>query len=265
SGSGEHSGSGDQSGSACSTGSSVDHSGDHSGSGSSGSGDHSGSGDQSGSGCSTGSSGDHSGDHSGSGSSGSGDHSGSGDQSGSGCTGGTSGSGQNNACGSGISLNGTAPTGNLPTLYGTAQTLEFAYNAGNTVSLAAGSNALASVTGSNSASPAFMEITNSSNPLAAGSQIYFEGAVQAGENIFADATINPLTNTANPAGSNQFGTVSGAELFGFVWSSQAAFLAKAAPMQTDAYGTAGAMHLGDTIGSLKLVGYVGTTGGHLVS
>ena len=38
-------------------------------------------------------------------------------------------------------------------------------------------------------------------------------------------------------------------------------------MQTLAYNTSGsqAMHFGDQIGSLTVVGYVGTTGGHLVS
>jgi hypothetical protein len=254
------------SGSGCNTGSSG--SGDKSGSGSS---DNSGSGsygsggnDQSGAGsnCNTGSSG--SGDKSGSGSS---DNSGSGSY-GSGCTTGsgsdTSGSG---ACGSGISLNGTQPTGNLPTLYGTAQTLEFTYTPGDTVSLASGSTALASVTGSTPSSMAFLEMSNNANPFASGGQIYFQGAVQSGENIFADATINPLTNTANPSGSNQFSTAAGAELYGFVFSSQAAFLAGNAPTETMTLATSSGhgMTLGDTIGSLKLTGYVGTTGGHLMS
>ena len=256
------SGGNDQSGtgSNCNTGSSG--SGDKSGSGSndnSGSGSYgSGGNDQSGSGsgCTTGAG--SSGDKSGSG----------GDSNGSGCTTGsgsdTSGSG---ACGSGISLNGTQPTGNLPTLYGTAQTLEFTYAPGDTVSLASGSTALASVTGSTPSSMAFMEMSNNANPFASGGQIYFQGAVQSGENIFADATINPLTNTANPSGANQFSTASGAELFGFVFSSQAAFLAGNAPTETMTLATSSGhgMTLGDTIGSLKLTGYVGTTGGHLIA
>ena len=256
------SGGNDQSGtgSNCNTGSSG--SGDKSGSGSndnSGSGSYGSSGNDqsgSGSGCTTGAG--SSGDKSGSG----------GDSNGSGCTTGsgsdTSGSG---ACGSGISLNGTQPTGNLPTLYGTAQTLEFTYAPGDTVSLASGSTALASVTGSTPSSMAFMEMSNNANPFASGGQIYFQGAVQSGENIFADATINPLTNTANPSGANQFSTASGAELFGFVFSSQAAFLAGNAPTETMTLATSSGhgMTLGDTIGSLKLTGYVGTTGGHLIA
>ena len=286
------SGSGDQSGSGsgCSTGSSGsgdnqqsgsgDNSGSGSGWGSSGWGDQSGSG----SGCSTGSSGSGdnnsgSGDNSGSSSCGS---SGSGDQSGSGsvCNTGSSGSGDNNsgsgcgtttsssnACNSGISLNGTAPTGNLPTLYGSPDTLEFTYNPGNTVSLAQGSTALATVTGGNANSLAFMEFSNNANPFATNSQIYFEGAVKAGENIFADATINPLTNTANSAATNHFSTAAGAELYGFVFTSQAAFLAGQQPIESMTLSTASGhgMSLGDTIGSVKLVGYVGNTGGHLIS
>jgi len=252
------SGGGDQSGSGsnCNTGSSG--SGDNSGSGGNSGGSWggwgSGGGDQSGSGsnCNTGSSG--SGDNSGSGN----------DNSGSGCTTGNQSSG---TCGSGITLNGTAPTGNLPTLYGTAQTLEFTYNPGSTVSLAAGSKAAASITGSNSNGMAFLEMTNNSNPAASGAQIYFEGAVKSGENIFADATINPLTNTANGAGSDQFSTALRAALFGFVFTSQAAFLAGSAPIETINYATDAShgMSLGDTIGSIKLVGYVGNTGGHLIS
>ena len=168
---------------------------------------------------------------------------------------------------SSVTVNGTAPTGNLPTLYGTAEKLEFSYNPGSTVSLASGSKALASVVGSNSSAMAFMEITSSSNPFASNATIYFEGEVQAGENIFADATINQLTNTPVAAPNNMFSTSSGSELYAYVFSSQAAFNAKAGPVETMAYSTASnyGMSLGDTVGSLKLVGYVGASGGPLVS
>ena len=274
SGSGRYGSGGDQSGSggvcAPGSGSRNDHTG--SGSGGSGSGRYGSGGDQSGSGgvCApgSGSRNDHTG--AGSGGSGSGRYGSGGDQSGSGgvCATGsgndTSGPG---ACGSGITLNGATPTGNLPALYGAPDTLEFTYNPADTVSLAPGSTALASVTGSNVHSLAFIEISNNANPFAAGSQIFYEGAVQAGQNIFADATINPLTNTANLSGANHFSTAAGAELHGFVFASQAAFQAKAAPVETMSYATGSShgMSLGDTIGSLKLVGYVGATGGHLIS
>ena len=62
-------------------------------------------------------------------------------------------------------------------------------------------------------------------------------------------------------------TVAGQGIFADIYSSQAAFLSGAAPTQVDTYNTSGsqAMHIGDQIGSLKVVGYVGSTGGHLVS
>ncbi|MGC8524869.1 MAG: DUF7467 domain-containing protein, partial [Acidibrevibacterium sp.] len=168
-----------------------------------------------------------------------------------------------------ITVGGTAPTGNLASLYGTAQTLEFTYNPGDTVSLASGSTALASVSGANSQSLAFMEISNNANPFASGSQIYFEGSVTTGENIYADAALNPLTNIANTGASSHFSTTPGAETYAFIFGSQADFAAGDAPIQTMAYDTSGAsphgMNLGDTIGSLKLAGYIGDQGGHLVA
>jgi uncharacterized repeat protein (TIGR01451 family) len=171
------------------------------------------------------------------------------------------------AANSDITVGGTAPTGNLASLYGTAQTLEFTYNPGDTVSLAPGSTALASVSGANSQSLAFLEISNNANPFASGSQIYFEGSVTAGENIYADAALNPLTNIANTGASSHFSTTPGAETYAFIFGSQADFAAGDAPIQTMAYDTSGAhsMNLGDTIGSLKLVGYIGDQGGHLVA
>ena len=43
--------------------------------------------------------------------------------------------------------------------------------------------------------------------------------------------------------------------------------AGAAPVQTIAYNTSGsqAMHFGDQVGSLSVVGYIGSSGGHLIS
>ena len=167
--------------------------------------------------------------------------------------------------GSDITVNGTAPTGNLVSQYGTAEKLEFTYNPGDTVSLAAGSGTLAAVTGSNAAPSAFLEISNSSNPNSAGAQIYFEGNVVSGEKIFADATVNPLTGALISGSSSLFSTASGSELHAYLFASQQAFDAGAAPVQTMAYGTAGQMHGGDVVGSLMLAGYVGAKGGHLVS
>jgi uncharacterized repeat protein (TIGR01451 family) len=166
-----------------------------------------------------------------------------------------------------ITVNGSTPTGSLATLYGAAEKLEFTYNPANTVSLKQIQAGLASVSGSNGSAMAFVEISNSSNPLAANAGIYFEGEVQSGEKIFADATINQLTNTLIAAPNNHFSTLAGADIYAYVFASQAAFQSGAAPVQTMAYNTSGsqAMHLGDQIGSLTVVGYVGVSGGHLVS
>ena len=168
---------------------------------------------------------------------------------------------------SNVSLDGSTPTGSLSSLYGTAKTLEFSYSPGNTVSTKTISAGLASVSGSNSSGMAFMEISNNSNPFASNAKIYFEGEVTTGEKIFADSTTNPLTNTAVAAPNNHFDTTAGADIFAYVFASQQAFAGGAAPIQTMAYNTSGskAMHFGDVIGSLKVVGYVGSNGGHLAS
>ena len=104
-------------------------------------------------------------------------------------------------------------------------------------------------------------------PFASGAQIYFQGEVTTGEKIFADATLNQLTNTPVPAPNNVFSTAAGADIYIDIFASQAAFQSNATPTQTMAYSTSSSnqMHLGDDIGSLTLVGYVGANGGHLVS
>ena len=166
-----------------------------------------------------------------------------------------------------ITLNGSTPTGSLSSLYGTAEKIEFSYSPSDTVSLKQVQAGLASESGNNTASMAFVEISNNSNPLASNATIYFEGEVQTGEKIFADATINQLTNTLVAAPNNHFSTLAGADIYAYVFASQAAFESGAAPVQTMTYNTSGsqAMHPGDQIGSLTVVGYVGANGGHLVS
>ena len=171
------------------------------------------------------------------------------------------------ACNSTVSVNGTTPTGSLSSLYGTGKILEFSYNPSDTVSLKQIQTGLGTATGHNASPMAFIAISNNSNPFATGASIYFEGEVVTGEKIFADATLNQLTNTPIAAPNNHFSTTAGSDIFAYVFNSQSDFLAHAAPMQTLAYNTSGsqAMHFGDQIGSLTVVGYVGTTGGHLVS
>ena len=114
---------------------------------------------------------------------------------------------------------------------------------------------------------AFIAITNNTNPKASGAQVYFEGTVSSGQKLYADASINSLTNAPNTGTAAFMSTTAGADIYADIYTSQAAFLSGAAPVQVDTYNTSGSqsMHLNDQVGSLTLVGYVGSTGGHLVS
>ena len=113
---------------------------------------------------------------------------------------------------------------------------------------------------------AFLEISDNANPFATGAHVYFQGTVGAGQEIFADATKNFFTHDTVSV-SAVFNQTAGAKLYAFVFNTEAAFQAGAGPLQTIAYNTRGSqeMHLGDQIGSLKLVGYVGTRDGYLAS
>jgi hypothetical protein len=167
-------------------------------------------------------------------------------------------------CNSNVTIGGTATTASLAPTYGAAKTLEFTYTPGNTVSLAQIQANMAGVLGTNSNTLAFVEISNKANPYTSGATIYFEGMVQSGEKIYADATTNVLTNT--PIAGGAFSTTAGANIYAYVFANETDFLAGKAPVQTMSYNTSGsqAMHFGDTVGSLQLIGYVGTTGGRLV-
>jgi hypothetical protein len=139
------------------------------------------------------------------------------------------------------------------------------YNPSTTVSTTTLS--IGAATGSTPSSPAFIAISNNANPNAPGAQIYFEGTVASGQKLYADASINSLTNTANTGSAAFMSTVSGQGIFADIYASQAAFKAGAAPVQVDTYNTSGsqAMYFNDQVGSLTVIGYVGSTGGHLVS
>ena len=166
-----------------------------------------------------------------------------------------------------VTVDGTATTASLASVYGGARTLEFTYNASNILALKQIQNGMANVTGSNTASQAFVVIGNKSVPYATGATTYFQGTVTNGETIFADATLNSLTNTPVAAANAHFDTTAGASVYAYVFASQAAFLAGQAPLQSISYNSSGsqAMHLGDQVGSLTLTGYVGSNGGHLTS
>lgn len=171
------------------------------------------------------------------------------------------------ACNSPITVNGATPAGVLTSLYGNATKLEFSYNPSSSVSVKSLQAGLGTVTGNTPSASAFILMTNNSNAASASAQIFFEGNVQTGEKIYADATTNIITMTAQPAANNHFSTTPGADLYAHVYASQQAFLAGNAPVQEIAYNVSGsqAMNFGDQIGSLTVIGYVGTTGGHLVS
>ena len=164
-----------------------------------------------------------------------------------------------------LSVDGATPAGSLSTAFGKAQTLEFTYNPSDVVSTRTIS--IGASTGHNANAMAFIEISNNSNPFASGAQIYFEGTVATGQKLYADASINQLTNLENTGTAAFMSQVAGQGIYAFIFNSQADFLAGAAPVQTDTYNTSGsqAMYANDQIGSLKVIGYVGSTGGYLAS
>ena len=171
--------------------------------------------------------------------------------------------------GSPVAVDGTKPTGSLSAMFGAATKLEFTYNPGDTVSLVQVQAGMAAVSGSNPSwnQMAFIKITNTANAYDTNAKVYFEGGAVAGQEIFADATMNLLTQEALSGTGNKFSQVAGDDIYAFIFDKKADYIEGTGPLQTIAYNASGsqAMRLGDTIGSLKLVGYVGTTDGYLVS
>ena len=154
-----------------------------------------------------------------------------------------------------IQLGGIATTAELKTAYGAATKLEFTYSPSDVVSASNLQNGIATANGHNTDSLAFIEVSNSSNPFATGAKLYFAGTVGTGAKFIADATVD-INNNLLPVGT--FGN-----LYTFIFADQNNFNAHAAPIQTivyDATGGNGGMHINDQIGSIKLAGYVGTTG-----
>ncbi len=159
-----------------------------------------------------------------------------------------------------IKLGGTAPTAELKTAYGAATKLEFSYSPSDVVSAAALQNGASAANGHNTDSLAFIEVTNNVNPFAADAKVYFAGTVATGAKFIADATTD-INNNLIPGGA--FSTIAGQNLYAFVFADQATFRAGAAATQTIIYDTTGGnggMNINDQIGSIKLVGYVGTSG-----
>ena len=134
---------------------------------------------------------------------------------------------------------------NLVSCYGKPSQIEFLYQPGNTVSNSQGGQA--TVSGSNSNSSAFIVVTGNSSPFSSGA--YTEQAITSGQDF--------LTQVAASS--------SGSKTYIDIFTSQSAFNAHAAPVQTATYVTGGsqAIHLNDTIGSVKVAGYLGQNGGFL--
>lgn len=103
-----------------------------------------------------------------------------------------------------------------------------------------------------------MLISNSASDSPTAGTDYFERLVTAGWKIYADATAS-LDGVPN---GGSFSTAPNADLYAHIFASEAAFEAGLPAVQEIRYDTSGAhgMSLNDTIGSLKLIGYVSTNG-----
>ena len=180
--------------------------------------------------------------------------------------------------GSQIQIGGTAPTAgtNLVTYYelmpsnnkshAVPAELEFQFNPGGTVATQFQGNGtgLAKIGAASlgvPAGPSFIVVSNNVNAAAAGAVEYFEGLVAPGQKFFADAT---STIAGVPTGGTFASTLGSAGLlYANIFNSQADYLAGAPARQQVQFQANGGtisssvgIALGDTIGSLKVVGYI---------
>jgi protocatechuate 3,4-dioxygenase beta subunit len=171
------------------------------------------------------------------------------------------------ANGTSLTLNAAdyTPTGSLSVLYGVANKLEFIYTPSDIVSGSVLSASLGSEAGTNTGGMAFIEISNSADAYAPGSQVFYMGNLAPGAKLFADASVN-LNNVANPTATAFFGG-GNSTIYAHVFANENDFVNHAASAQELTYNPgAGGLQIGDQIGSLKLAGYVGTNGqGYLVA
>ena len=159
-----------------------------------------------------------------------------------------------------VAVNAPAAGANLGTTYGNAALLEFQFNPGTSVATKSQGTGttIATATLGLPSGPSFILVSNSASDSPSAGTNYFEGLVSAGSNFYADAT----ASLAGVANGGAFSTVANADLYMHVFASQAAFQAGQPAVQEIVYDSSGAhgMSLGDTIGSLKLVGYVAANG-----
>jgi hypothetical protein len=161
---------------------------------------------------------------------------------------------------SGITCGGTAPSGCLENNYGHADKLEFCYQPSDCVSQQALSSGLCSVSGHNGCSTAFVHVSDCSDAYSNSGQVCFEGTVSAGDKFYCDATTD-LNNLPTPSSCDYFGASNGC-LYVDIYASQADYDNHCAPVQVDCYNATGNCNnqIGDQSGSVKLCGYVGTSG-----
>ena len=151
-----------------------------------------------------------------------------------------------------VTVGAAAPSAktNLFNAYtGSANQFQFQYGAGSTVATLS-ENTIAGVTGSVPGTMAFVVITDKSGDFDASSKTFFSGNAASGSKLVADAS-----------SLGGFSTAAGSFLYAHVFSSKSAYDSKAAAIQEIKYEVNGAhaIALGDTVGSLTLVGYASTT------
>jgi uncharacterized protein (DUF2141 family) len=147
-----------------------------------------------------------------------------------------------------------SPPPNLCQQYGQAQKFEFCYKPSDCVSSSCLSQGLGSCSGHDGYSNAFIEISNCANPYASGAKVYFEGTCSSGQNIYADCT-------------HVSGGCFDSTTYISVFSSQSAFQSHQSAVQECSYVTGGSLancNLGDQVGCVSVVGYVGSHGAHCV-
>ena len=140
---------------------------------------------------------------------------------------------------------------------GKANQLEFQYSPGtNIATLSENSVAMVTTTNPGPSSPAFILITDKAGDYDGTAKTYFQGTVSSGAQLWADAS-----------SSGGFSTASGSFLYAHVFASQSAYNSAKNAVQEIKYDVSSAhsIALGDTVGSLKLIGYASTTNqGYLV-
>ena len=175
--------------------------------------------------------------------------------------GGNSGGGNSGGCGTGWGNGwyngvsngygcGSSGSGNLCNEYGQAQSIEFCYSPSDCVSQQGLQSGLACVSGHDGCNTAFIEITNCANAYQSGAQCYYEGSVSSGQDIYASC------------GSGSFS----GDLYVHCFSSQQSFNQHQSACQTDTYVGNGSQSvcLGDQVGCVTTVGYVGHNGSFCV-